>query len=198
MIATERAVSQQLLESASVKQQLAQQLAGEIVRAAEMTFQALRAGSTIALCGNGGSAADAQHLAAELVGRFERERRAFSAIALTTDTSILTAVGNDYGFDEVFARQVEALLNEGDVLVAMSTSGSSANCVKAVERAGGMGVHTIGMTGRDGGRLAELCDLCLPVPHTNTARIQEGHITIGHIVCGIVERGLKQQAGDEK
>ncbi len=159
---------------------------GEIVRC-------LRAGGTVAFCGNGGSAAQAQHFAAELVGRFELERPAFRAIALTTDTSILTAIGNDYDFADVFARQVQGLLSEGDVLVAISTSGNAENVCRAAEQARRQGVKVIGLTGRDGGRLAALCDIELRVPAQVTARIQEGHLLLGHFLCRYVERALAER-----
>lgn len=151
---------------------------------------ALRGGGTVAFCGNGGSASQAQHFAAELVARFRRERRALRAIALTTDTSILTAVGNDYCFDQVFSRQVEALLEPGDVLIALSTSGQAANVCAAAQTAREIGAVVIGFTGRDGGRLAELCDIELRVPHTDTARIQEAHLLLGHLLCDAVEAAL--------
>ena len=141
----------------------------------------------ILFCGNGGSAADAQHLAAELIGRYQKERRSLAAVALTTDTSILTAVGNDYGYDNIFSRQVEGLGRAGDVLIGISTSGNSKNIVKAVEMARQCGMHTIAMTGEGGGTLRTLCDITLAVPSTVTARIQEMHILAGHIICELVE-----------
>ena len=154
---------------------------------AERCKIALASGNKILFCGNGGSAADSQHLAAELVGRFQKERRALASIALTTDTSILTAVGNDYGYDDVFARQVQALGRSGDILIGISTSGNSKNVVKAVEAARTVGMHTFGWTGEGGGKMAELCDLLFPVPSKVTARIQEMHILAGHILCELVE-----------
>ncbi len=164
----------------------------KIREAGEIIADVLDAGGMVAFCGNGGSAAQAQHFAAELVGRFRRERRAFGAIAFTTDTSILTAIGNDYSFDEVFARQVEGLLAEGDVLVAISTSGNAANVCRAAQVARQMGVTVVGLTGRDGGRLAPLCDIELRVAAEETARIQEGHLLIGHLLCEIVEAALAE------
>ena len=147
----------------------------------------LRAGKKILWCGNGGSAADSQHLAAELVGRFRRERRALPSIALSTNTSILTAIGNDYGYDMVFRRQVEALGASGDTLIGLSTSGNSANVCTALEVAREMEIFTITLTGADGGRCAELSDLALRMPSRDTARIQEAHILCGHIMCDQVE-----------
>jgi len=181
-----------LNDSAQLKQQVAQVLGPQIQQAINMIVAALRQGGKVALCGNGGSAADAQHIAGELVGRFKRERQGLAAIAFTTDTSILTAVGNDYGFDNIFARQVEALLGAGDVLIAISTSGNAPNVIKAAQTAADQGVKTIGLTGADGGQLAGEVDLCLQVPSTEPPRIQEVHITIGHIICELVEEALSQ------
>lgn len=147
----------------------------------------LGAGNKVLLCGNGGSAADAQHIAAELVCRFETTRRGLPAIALTTDTSALTAIGNDLGFDRLFSRQVEALGSEGDVLIAFSTSGNSGNVIAAILAAKGKGMVTIGLLGGDGGKLKNLVDHALVVPSTVTARIQECHILVGHIWCGMID-----------
>lgn len=147
----------------------------------------LSKGNKILLCGNGGSASDAQHIAAEFVGRFVSERRGLPAIALTTDTSILTAVGNDYGFETIFKRQVEALGAEGDILIGFSTSGNSANVVKALEAAQALGITTVGFLGGSGGVCKSLCDYCFVVDSSETARIQEMHITLGHILCGLVD-----------
>lgn len=179
-----------LLESAELKRRLADELVSDIEAAAEMLIDCLRSGHTVAFCGNGGSAADAQHLSGELVGRFLLERPGYAAIALTTDSSVLTAIGNDYSFDDIYARQVEGLLRKGDVLVVFSTSGNAENCVRAVLKGRDKGVGSLALTGASGGRLAELCDLTLRVPHQTTARIQEAHITIGHILCGLVEAAL--------
>ncbi len=176
-----------LQDSARTKQQAAEQIADAIEQAARLIIDSLAAGGKLALCGNGGSAADAQHIAGELVGRFRRERKAIAAIALTTDTSIITAIGNDYGFDRIFARQVEALLSAGDVLVAISTSGEAENVLQAVHVARKRGVRCIAMTGASGGRLADSVELCLKVPSDDTPRIQETHITIGHILCDLIE-----------
>lgn len=140
-------------------------------------------GRRLFICGNGGSAADAQHLAAELTGRFEKERRGYPAIALTTDTSVLTSIGNDFGFDCIFSRQLQALATRDDVLLVISTSGASVNVIKALEQARAMGVRTIGLLGRNGGTCAELVDIPLVVEATRTARIQEAHVLILHLLC---------------
>jgi D-sedoheptulose 7-phosphate isomerase len=167
----------------SVDEAAAASAASELVSCAKR-------GGRILVCGNGGSAADAQHFAAELVGRFERDRRAVAAIALTTDTSALTAIGNDLGFDRVFERQVEALGKQGDVLVAISTSGNSKDVVRAVGKANAGGIRTIGLLGRDGGELKGLCDIPVIVQHQNTARIQEAHIVILHFWASEIERSI--------
>jgi D-sedoheptulose 7-phosphate isomerase len=159
----------------------------EIEQAGELICQTLTAGNKILLCGNGGSAADAQHIAAELVGRYEQPRRAWPAIALTTDTSALTALSNDYGYNEVFARQVQALAQTNDLLIAISTSGKSPNVVRAVEQAKQLGCRTIALTGADGTLLSTLCDHSLAVPSRRTSRVQEAHITIGHLWCEMVD-----------
>ncbi len=161
-----------------------------IARIAEIVGDALRAGGKVVLFGNGGSAADAQHIAAELVNRFLQTRPALPAIALTTDTSILTAVGNDLGFEHTFARQVEALVRPGDVVIGISTSGNSPNVLRGVTAARAQGATTVGLTGADGGQLRGLVDLCLCVPSHSTPRIQEAHITVLHAVCEAVEREM--------
>lgn len=148
---------------------------------------ALNNGHKVLFCGNGGSAADSQHLAAEFVGRFQKERRGLPAIALTVDTSILTAVGNDYGYNKIFVRQVEALAQAGDVLIGISTSGNSQNVVEAIELAKEKGCYCVGMTAYGGGKMAQLCDECLAVPSRVTARAQEMHILMGHILCELVD-----------
>ncbi len=159
----------------------------QVERVANAIKAALANGKKVLFCGNGGSAADSQHLAAEFVGRFQKERQGLPAIALTVDTSILTAVGNDYGFAKVFVRQVEALGNEGDVLVGISTSGTSPNVLAAVELAKAKGMYCVGMTAANGAKLAELCDECIAIPAKVTARAQEMHILIGHILCELVD-----------
>lgn len=159
----------------------------QVNRISKVIKEALADGNKVLFCGNGGSAADSQHLAAEFVGRFQKERQGLPAIALTVDTSILTAVGNDYGFDKVFVRQVEALAKNGDVLIGISTSGNSGNVVQAVELAKQKGVYCVGMTAEGGGKLLQLCDECIAVPAKVTARAQEMHILIGHIICELVD-----------
>lgn len=158
----------------------------------EQLIAHLRYGNRILLCGNGGSAADAQHIAAELVCRFESNRRALPAIALTTDTSALTAIANDFGYARVFARQVEALARPGDLLIGISTSGNSGNVIAAVEQAREMGISSLGLLGGDGGKLAALVDQALIVPSAVTARIQECHILIGHIWCGMIDAAFAE------
>lgn len=191
----QREIEERLLESAEVKRRTAQQCGPPISRAAEAIASGLRSGGKLMLCGNGGSAADCQHIAAEFIGRLGPglERDPWPAIALTTNTSNLTAVGNDYGFEDIFSRQVEALGARGDVLVAISTSGKSKNIIKAVEKAKEKGVLTIGLLGDDGGLLAARVDLAIMVPSDNMQRIQEAHITICHIVSELVEQMLTTQ-----
>lgn len=162
----------------------------EVASAGLRVRTALEKGRKILICGNGGSAADSQHMAAEFVGRFVKERQSLPALALTVDTSLLTAVGNDYGFDCVFSRQVEGLGQEGDVLIAISTSGNSANVVKAVKTAKEKGIYVIALTGENGGILAKESELCLAVPSQVTARIQEMHIMIIHMICEIAEADI--------
>ena len=179
-----------LRELADTATRTADAMADDIGRAAEMVRRTVRRGGTLFFCGNGGSAADAQHLATEYVVRYARERRAYPAVALTTDTSLLTAAGNDYGFEHVFARQVEALARPGDLLIVHSTSGNSPNVLRAVEAARGRGVSTLALSARDGGRLRELVDHCVIVPTERTDRAQEIHLCIGHLICELVEREL--------
>jgi D-sedoheptulose 7-phosphate isomerase len=161
-----------------------------VFQAGRMLGHSLRGGGKILFCGNGGSAADSQHLAAELTGRFIKDRKPLAALALSTDTSALTCIGNDYSFDEVFARQVQGLGRGGDVLVGISTSGNSRNVIRAVEEARVAGMQVVGLLGRDGGKLLELCDVSIVVPSKVTARIQEAHILIGHTLCGLIEQQL--------
>jgi len=185
-------ITDSLTASAKLKEQIAEQCTGDIMKAADLILRALLNKKKILLCGNGGSAADAQHIAAELVIRMRHDldRPAIPAIALTTDTSALTAGGNDLGFENIFARQVEALGNEGDVLIGITTSGNSENVIRAFEVANKRGLVTIGFLGGNGGRARTVCQLPIIVPSTDTQRIQEGHITIGHIICALVEQEL--------
>lgn len=169
---------------------IARDMAAEIERLAEWSVQTLNDGGTLLFCGNGGSAADAQHLAAEYIVRFERERRALAALALTTDTSILTAGGNDHGFDSIFERQVLGLAKSGDLLVLHSTSGASENLIRAARAAREKGVRTVALLAKGGGPLKDEVDFALVVPTDSTARAQEAHLTIGHIVCDLVESAL--------
>jgi D-sedoheptulose 7-phosphate isomerase len=171
---------------ASIEREMPLQIA-EMVKVMVDTF---KNGGKLLVMGNGGSAADAQHFVAEIVGRFKMERRGLPAIALSTDTSILTAIGNDYGFDRVFRRQVEALAVAGDLIVGISTSGNSPNIMQALELAREKGCRTVGLLGRDGGVIKDVCDLALVVPTNDTPRVQEGHITIIHIVCDLLEKTM--------
>jgi len=166
-------------------------LEGQIVAAADSLVDCLRAGGAIYWIGNGGSAADCQHLAAELVGRFDgRDRPGLRSVALTTDTSVLTSIGNDLGFERIFARQIESVCRPGDAIVALSTSGGSPNVLAAIEAAETMGARTIGLTGGEGGALADACDLAIVVPGASAARVQEAHILIGHFWCEVIHEGL--------
>ena len=167
-------------------------LASEVSKAVDMIRASLDAGGKLLIAGNGGSAADAQHIAAELTGRFVRERKALPAIALHSNTSALTAIGNDYGYEQVFARELAAHARPGDVLLAISTSGGSKSILRAIEEARQKKVAVIGLTGESGGKMREVCDLCLCVPSKTTARIQEMHITIGHTICELLEEGITQ------
>jgi len=162
----------------------------QIVLAVTLSTEALRRGNKLLFAGNGGSAADAQHWAGELVSRFNFDRPGLAAIALTTDTSILTAIGNDYGYDYVFARQIEALGRSGDLLFAISTSGNSKNIVRAIKAARDAGIGVIGFTGQSGGAMAELCDVCFRMPSGETPKIQEGHEFLGHLICGLIEHEM--------
>lgn len=162
----------------------------KVLQAGALATQSLQQGGKLVFCGNGGSAADSQHLAAELTGRFIKDRRPLAAMALSTDTSALTCIGNDYSFDEIFARQVTGLGRKGDVLIGISTSGNSRNVIRAVEEAKKLGMVSIGLLGRDGGKLKSLCDHSIIVPSDVTARIQECHILIGHTLCGMIEQEL--------
>lgn len=179
-------IQETIAESSRVALSL-QEMAPQLGQAADTIAQSLRSGGRLLLLGNGGSAAQAQHVAAEFVGRFENEREPLPALSLTTDNSILTSLSNDYGFEEIFSRQLMALARPGDVVVAISTSGNSPNVLRALETARKLGVKTIGLTGRTGGRMSPHVDLCLCVASDSTPRIQEAHLLISHILCGLVE-----------
>ncbi len=183
-------IIRELRESATLKVHVAETQGAIIQAMIECIWESMQQGGKLLICGNGGSAADAQHLATECMVRLEAERAPLPAIALTTDTSLLTAAGNDYGFETIFARQVAGLGRPGDVLLAISTSGNSPNVVRAVEEAHRRGLRTLGLLGRDGGRLKDMVHIALVVPSSNTQRIQEVHITIGHILCGTLERRI--------
>lgn len=183
-------IQAQLLESATVKKHTAEVCASEIAAAADIVVETYRWGRKVLLCGNGGSAADAQHIAGELVAKLGRERPALAAIALTVNSSLLTAIANDGELERVFARQVEALGQRGDVLIAISTSGNSSNVNQAAQAARAKGLHVIALTGKTGGELTGLADVSIIIPSENTQRIQEGHIAVGHILCDLVEVAL--------
>ena len=174
-------------ESAEIKRRFARDHADKIVQVAQLIGQALRSGHKVLLFGNGGSATDAAHIAAEFVGRYKRERAPFPAIALATDIAAITCIANDYGFQELFARQVQAHGRQGDVAIAISTSGNSPNVLKGVETAKALGLTTIAWTGGSGGKLAGMVDYAFVVPSMLTARIQESHITLGHVLCELIE-----------
>jgi D-sedoheptulose 7-phosphate isomerase len=190
MIDQKSLIRNQLKASAALKQEIAESCVSDILNITRQIIQTFQKGKKVLICGNGGSAADAQHMAAELVGRFQMDRSGLPAIALTTDTSILTSVGNDYGFEMIFSRQLEGLGQKGDLLIGLSTSGSSKNVVLAMQKAKQMGLVTIAFVGQNRGPVSETADIELRIPSQVTARIQEGHQTIGHIVCDLVEREL--------
>ena len=180
-------IKQEFLAHQAVMEETSNQLIPIIEEASTLLIETLKKGHKVLLCGNGGSAADAQHIAAELTGRYKSERGGLAGIALTTDTSALTAIANDYGYDYVFARQVEALANSADLLIGISTSGNSKNILLALKKAKERGCHTIGLSGRDGGEMNELCDINIIIPSHDTPRIQEMHILIGHTICQAVD-----------
>ena len=163
-------------------------LTEKIYKSAKLSIKSLNNGGKILLCGNGGSAADAQHIAAELIGRFKLERKGIPAIAITTDTSSITSIGNDYGYAQVFDRQIEAIAKKGDIVIGISTSGQSENVINALNLAKNIGCFTIGFSGGNGGKMNEFCDINLVVPSEDTARIQEMHIILGHIICNLIEK----------
>ncbi|MBP6393948.1 MAG: phosphoheptose isomerase [Neisseria sp.] len=193
MTTLQNRVAEHFAQSIEAKQQAAEVLSAPTAQAAEIMLQCLMNDGKILACGNGGSAADAQHFAAEMTGRFEKERMELAAVALTTDTSALTAIGNDYGFDHVFSKQVRALGRPGDVLIGISTSGNSANIITAIEAAHERDMQVIAFTGRDGGKIAAMLkdnDILLNVPHPRTARIQEVHILLIHALCDCIDTML--------
>ncbi len=185
------AIRKAVAESLELKKKFFSANEETIAQVAREIITALECGNKLLLYGNGGSAADSQHIAAEWVGRFQRERRALPAIALTTDTSILTAVGNDYGFDQIFVRQMRAFGRKGDVAIGLSTSGNSPNVLAATEVAREMGLITVGLTGDDGGKLGPLVQYHLNVPYKSSARVQEIHIMAGHILCALSDEFMK-------
>ncbi len=183
-------IAKDIRDGIAVKERILLELLPQIEKAALQLIACVQAGKKILFFGNGGSASDSQHIAAEFVGRYEKERRALAAIALTTDTSILTAVGNDYGFDKIFSRQVEALGQKGDIAFALSTSGNSKNAILGLQKAKELGMYTIGLMGRDGGAMKSAVDLAIVIPSEKTSRIQESHIMIGHILCERIDEAL--------
>lgn len=180
----------EIQESIETKQKLSKECLDDIVEVASQISNSLSHGGKVVFFGNGGSAADAQHLAAELVGKFAAIRPPLRAMALTTNTSILTAVGNDFNFDEIFSRQITGQLDKGDIAIGISTSGRSRNVIKGIEEAHKIGAKTVALTGAPGGELANLCDYRVKVPSNNTQRIQESHILVGHILCSLIEHNL--------
>lgn len=191
-------IEQELTDSVRTIIKTSKLLSGSISQAAKLIIKAYRKNRKVVLIGNGGSAADAQHIAAELVGRFNKERKSLDCVALTTNSSIITAIANDYNYEEIFSRQLDAIGKEGDILIAISTSGNSRNILKAVRLAHLRKIKVIGLTGKNGGKLKSLSDLPLVIPSHNTQRIQELHIAIGHIICNIVERELFQDEKSKK
>jgi D-sedoheptulose 7-phosphate isomerase len=183
-------IQQQIAETIAIKQKMAESCSGVLLDVSDKMIHCLQHAGVIYLCGNGGSACDAEHVATELVGRYLRERRPLPAVALTTNTALLTALANDYDYSQVFARQVRASMNKNDILVAISTSGKSANVINAVLAAHELGAFTIGFTGVPGQPLASHTDLCLCVPSTSTPRIQEAHIVAWHIICDLIEQAF--------
>ncbi len=185
-----REIESSLNESINIKAELLSNSVEVVIQIAETLIEAFKAGHSLYLMGNGGSAADAQHISGELVGRFKKNRKALPALAFTTDTSVLTAIANDFGYDQCFERQVDAFVKDGDVVIGLSTSGNSTSIVNAVQVAKRKGAKTIAFTGRGGGQLKDCVDVCLEIPSVDTARIQECHITFGHILCSIIEKEL--------
>lgn len=185
-------IEERIAESIDTKQKVLQnrKLIEEIQKVADVVSTALASGGKVLLCGNGGSASDALHIAGELVGRFQKERKSLPAIVLNADVATMTAIANDYGYDVLYERQVEGFLNEGDVLIGISTSGNSENIYRAIKKANALGGHTVALLGKDGGRIKDVAEYSMIVPSNCTARIQESHIMIGHIICELVEMGV--------
>jgi len=185
-------IQAELLKTRSTMERIAadDHINAQVEQIARLACDALRAGNKMLFAGNGGSAADAQHLAGELVSRFNFDRPGVAAFALTTDSSVLTAIGNDYGYEKLFARQLNAVAVAGDIFIAISTSGRSPNILNALREARAKALITVGMTGLSGGDMPPLCDFCLQIPASETPKIQEGHIALGHIICGLIEREL--------
>lgn len=194
----EEIIQRVLLDSIKVKENFIREHISNLIFFAEKITEALTSDRKLLLCGNGGSAADAQHIAAEFINRYVLERPPLPAIALTTDTSVITSIGNDYSFDEIFSKQLKAIGVEGDILLVLSTSGNSANVISAVKAARSIGIYTVGLTGGDGGQLASLVDLALRVKSNTAARIQETHILVGHIICQLVDYILFQRGITDK
>ena len=194
------AILREINDSISVKQKMLDDpaLVTAIGQVADACIDAYRQGGRVLLAGNGGSAADAQHIAAEFVSRYAFDRPGLASIAFTTDTSMLTAIGNDYGYEQIFCRQLEANGRRGDIFIGISTSGNSPNVINALQRAQELDIVTVGLTGQGGARMEALCDYCLRVPSMSTPRIQESHIMLGHIICGMVERALFDRQDSER
>jgi D-sedoheptulose 7-phosphate isomerase len=194
------AILRAINDSISVKQKILEDaaLVHSIHEVADECIAAYRRGNRVLLAGNGGSAADAQHIAAEFVSRYAFDRPGLASIAFTTDTSMLTAIGNDYGYDQIFRRQLEANGRQGDVFIGISTSGNSANVLTALQCAQELGIVAVGLTGQDGAKMQSFCDYCLKVPSLSTPRIQESHIMLGHVICGLVEEALFDEKGEKR
>lgn len=183
-------VTKELDDHINIIKSLSKNLSDTIVNTSKIIIDCYKNGGKVILIGNGGSASDSQHIAAEFVGKFKLDRKSLPAIALTTNTPIITALANDYGYDTVFSRQLESLANDKDVLIVISTSGNSSNILRAIDTAKSKNIKVVGMTGRNGGKLKNMVDILINIPSDDTPRIQEGHITVGHIICGLVEKEL--------
>jgi D-sedoheptulose 7-phosphate isomerase len=188
-------IAKEIQENIAVTTELARSLPAKIAEAANLIVESLRTGGKVLVFGNGGSATEAEHFVAELVGRYRLDRQPLAAIALTTDSGVLTSIANDYGFDQIFSRQLRGIARPGDIAIAISTSGNSPNVLEAVECARTMGLATLGLTGGTGGKLADRVQLCLKVPSDCTARIQEAHALVVHLLCGLVENALQRTSG---